>query len=162
MEKPRMTIVRVRAGAVVLMGLMLMPLAAYSDDAADVLTTQDRAIALFNAGDADGLAPMLAENFIGYLAASPIVVDGRDSVVQEVRHANTINERSQFVSFGDRQVRINGRTAVTAGTWRRFWKPVDGPTASMVLNSVATWVKIGREWKLASFMTRPVPQGSVP
>ncbi len=156
-----MTIRRVRFGAVVLMGLMLMPLAAYSDDAADVLATEDRAIELFNAGDADGLAPMLAENFSTYPAAAPLVV-GREAFLQGVAEVPTSNESFQIVALADRQVSINGRTAVAAGIWGNFWKPVDGPAQSTFFNSVSTYVKIGNEWKLAFNMTRTLPHGSVP
>ncbi len=157
-----MTISRVRVGAVVLMGLMLMPLAAYSDDVADVNAALDRVVALFNAGDGDGLGAMLTENYIGLVGNSPIITDGRDAVVQGMRPGPTSNESTQVVIFGDRHVRVNGRTAVAAGTWGQFWKPMDGPSQSAFLNFIYTWVKIGREWKVASLMIRTIPHGSVP
>ncbi len=156
-----MTIVRMRVEAVVLIALMLMPLAAYSDDAADVLAAEDRGIAALNANDVDGVAAVVAENFIMWAVNLPTVLE-RDVFIQNLRQGNTNNASSQFVLFGDRQVRINGRTAVTLGTWGNFWKPVDGPAESTAFNSVSTWVKIGRDWKLASWMSRTVPHGSSP
>ena len=161
-EKQKMTIVRRRVGTMMLMGLMLMPLAAYSDDAADVLAADDRIVALFNASDADGLTSMVVENFISYVGGSPILTDGRDAFVQGVRQGPTFNESSEVAVLGDRTVRINGSTAVIAGVWGQFWKPIDGPWRNAFFNNISTWVKIRGEWKLAMNMTRPIPNGTGP
>jgi ketosteroid isomerase-like protein len=157
-----MTIVRVRVGAVVLMGLMLMPLAAHSDDAADVNAAMDRMVELVNAGDFDGIAGLMTENFVSYAGNSPFVADGRDGFVEALRQGDAANESSQFVIFGDRVVRITGRTAVVAYMAGNFWKPIDGPSQSEYLNGITTWVKVGREWKCISFMARLIPHGSAP
>ncbi len=157
-----MTIVRMSAGAVVLMGLMLMPLAAYSDDIADVLAADARAVALFNAGDADGLSAMMVENFISYGGASPFLIDGREAMLRGFRQGLNFNEFSKVVVSGNRQVRINGSTAVIAGLWEQSWKPIDRPLQSALVNAISTWVKVDGEWQLAMTMERPIPQGSVP
>jgi ketosteroid isomerase-like protein len=141
---------------------MLMPLAAYSDDAADVNAALGQLNELGNAGDAIGFGTVLTESFIGYAGAFPFVIDGRDAFVEGIRQGVESNESSQWVISEDRQVRINGRTAVVAYTAGLRFKPIDGPWQSTFINAVTTWVKSGRDWKLAAYMNRPIPHGSVP
>lgn len=136
---------------------------ASADDLSDVEAAVEHFQQVVNRGELDALGQLVAEDFVGYVGASPIPVVGRDSFLAGQRDAMNMNEWGKTASLGRRHIRVHGNAAVVADDiGANFWKPKDGPGQAVYFNAVSTWIRQGDRWILASFISTPLPHGTMP
>ena len=138
-------------------------LSASADDLSDVVAAVEHFQQVVNSGDLDALGQLIAEDFVGYVGASPVAVIGRDSFLAGQSAAISMNEWGKTASLGRRHIRVHGNAAVVAeDIGANFWKPKDGPGEAAYFNAVSTWIRQGDRWILASFISTPLPHGTMP
>lgn len=138
-------------------------LSASANDLSDVEAAVEHFQQVVNSGDLDALGQLVAEDFVGYVGVSPVPVLGRDSFLAAQRDAMNMNDWGKTASLGRRHIRVHGNAAVVAeDIGGNFWKPKDGPGEAAYFNAVSTWIRQGDRWILASFISTPLPHGTVP
>lgn len=136
---------------------------AIADDLSDVNAAVEHFQGVANNGDLDALAELVAEEFVGYFGGSPVPVIGRESFLAGQKGAMSMNEWGKTASFGRRHIRVHGNAAVVAeDLGANFWKPKDGPGEATYFNAISTWIKQGDRWLLVSFISTPLPHGTMP
>ena len=126
-------------------------------DPATIRTHVDQFVSMWNAGDLDGLGPMIAEDAVLLQPAGP-VLEGRESILANMSQSYDIALLQQSATVDE--VVLLGDHAYARGTWSLDPTPEAGP-AVMAMNgkwSVVYQPAAGDGWQVWRWLWNQPPE----